>query len=170
MADQQTVLLEAQMAFAVSALKAVTIVNGAAVLALLAFLGHVIGQNSVFASAVIAEMTYPMTLFALGTVTGVSATGVTYLAQALFVERPNLDRVWWCRPGEIARFIGLALVVLGLMLFIWGIVSSGTALNDASKIQNQVDSKHLSTDPRESSPLLSDICPIKTPLNCIELN
>jgi hypothetical protein len=64
------------------AIKAGTLINGGAAVAMLAFIGHLAAIQA--RPAVIVAFAKPLRLFVLGTLLGVVASGVTYFAQSFF--------------------------------------------------------------------------------------
>ena len=151
MPDSNSILLQAQMTFAGSALKAVTLANGGAALALLAFLGHVIGTDSAVATTTIAEFGLPMKLFAWGTVFGIIATCLSYVAQALYVELPVNNNSWFGSPGGIVRLIALCFVISAMAAFIFGITTSAEALENVSKLEKRSESTGLSSQKQQQN-------------------
>ncbi len=94
------------------ALKSVILVNGAAAVALLAFLGHIWGTNDATLNVAV-KAGESLGWFVAGTCVGVAAAGMAYVAQVVFLEVGQ-------RPGNIARVFVVALGIVGLVDFAIG--------------------------------------------------
>lgn len=104
-------MFHGQMEFAVLALKSIVLVNGAAAVALLAFLAQIWGKKS--ATAVAAAAGSSLGWFVFGTACGVAAAAFSYFAQTLYRER---SRRW----GAVARWVAIGLGTAGLVAFALG--------------------------------------------------
>ncbi len=110
----QLAMFEAVTAFAVLALKGVILVNGGAAVALLAFLGHIWGSGDAARQVAVAVAAGgSLHWFIGGTFAGVTAAGVSYLAQVLFSEVSP-----W--SGHTGRVIAVILGAVGLACFAMG--------------------------------------------------
>jgi hypothetical protein len=119
---------KASITFGGQALKGLFLANGAAAIAMLAFLGNVMSKagacgDDVKLAAVFAN---PLVLFASGTVASILAAFFAYVAQTSFTHGvlavPQLDRM-----NRIGRRARIACVVVGFLsaaLFVWGLVSA----------------------------------------------
>lgn len=76
----------AQIAFAQDALRGIVLLNGGALIALLALFGQVWSKDASEASLVMATLKPGLLLFLCGTLSGIAAQGMAYLAQQSFVE------------------------------------------------------------------------------------
>ncbi len=124
--------LKDTVSFALAALKAITISNGAGVLALLAFSGQIVGSESSYAAVSIDALSTPMTLFAFGTAWGIIATAVSYLAQVCFTEITRKDKKA-SRWGIAFRYAAVIFSIAGILFFVCGIIESSCAFNDIAK-------------------------------------
>ena len=120
------------VAFATAALKSITLANGAAALALLAFIGHVVASRTVLAERVVDSISWPMTIFSVGVACGILATATSYLAQVFFTEvrRDDGRGSSW---GNVFRVVAVLISGAGIGCFIWGIVASGNAFGVISE-------------------------------------
>lgn len=130
-------LHSAAIAFAINALKLLTLVNGAAALAILAFLGHLASKDSAISSQLLVQMIYPMSLFAFGTAAAVLASGGAYLSQIVFAETPRADDgSQESRPAEILRVATVLIAFGALGCFVLGVLESGDAFTSISALSN----------------------------------
>jgi len=99
---------------ALAALRSIMILNGAAALALLAFLGHVVGSDKDLSRApAIATAAAPaFTSFAVGAFLAVLATAVSYLTQVAFQELKSRPAI-----GATLRVAAIACAFAGLCYF-----------------------------------------------------
>ena len=100
------------IAFGILALKSVILVNGAAAVALLAFLGHIWGTSDA-ALNVAVKAGESLGWFVAGTGAGVAAAGLAYITQVVFQEVGQ-------RLGNIVRVFVVALGIVGLIDFAIG--------------------------------------------------
>lgn len=104
-------MFRGQMDFAILALKSIILVNGAAAVALLAFLAQIWGEKS--ATAVAAAAGSSLGGFVIGTACGVAAAAFSYFAQALYLEHSQ-------RWGAVARWVAIGLGAAGMVAFALG--------------------------------------------------
>lgn len=106
--------------FATLAIKSLILVNGAAAIALLTFVGHLWAgdPNGLAAPRLAHELKCSFILFGAGVGTGVLCAGLSYLAQAFFVERIPHNGRNWC--GEIFRALAVLSAVASFGAFLWG--------------------------------------------------
>ena len=121
------------------AIKATTLINGGAAVAMLAFVGHLASIQA--KATVIMGFAEPLRLFVAGALLGVVASGVTYLAHVFYIGsltrefrskeakregdetlasvRHNAS-VRWGRIGQGINFIVVLIVVASLFCFAFG--------------------------------------------------
>ena len=119
MADRDELNLSAAFDFARDTLKSLVLVNGGAVVALLAFYG---GDN---ARAFTPGSFLGLMGFTLGVAAAVASSLAAYLAQFQF-GKSNPDPKW----GGRALNTAIALATVSLVLFIAGVVAIGLALGE----------------------------------------
>lgn len=122
-------MFQAQIDFAKIAIKGITIVNGAAALALLAFLGHVVaaaadqvgkipGADNGIKLSVAVDLMPAMIWFMAGTSAGVITASFSYFAQTMFTEfEENTAAHRW---GIFFRFVAIGAAALGIGAFVTG--------------------------------------------------
>lgn len=113
-----SVLVEAQMEFASIALRGTTLINGAAAIALLAFLGQVVAQNGDNKITIALDLMPSMAAFISGIFFAVTASALAYLAQTFFVEIEDdkLNR----RLGNFSRWAAVITCTSGIAAFAYG--------------------------------------------------
>ena len=99
-----------------AALKSAILINGGAVVALLAFIGGVFKNLSESSSdsEVISKLSYAMIYFVAGVLSGAVASGITYLAQYAYAFKK------WC-IGHILTGVIVLLVFGCYILFVVGV-------------------------------------------------
>lgn len=121
------------------AIKAATLINGGASVAMLAFIGHLASIQA--KAAVIMGFAEPLRLFVMGALLGVVASGVTYLAHMFYIgsltrefrskeaKREGDEKlasikhkasVRWGHVGQGINFIAILTVVAALLCFGFG--------------------------------------------------
>jgi hypothetical protein len=121
------------------ALRAITLINGGAAVAMLAFIGHLASTSA--NPTIIINFAKPLRLFVIGTLLSVVASGVTYLAQRAWfaalkcefeskeakrdddqILAANKTRVSkrWVRVGECTNLIVISLGAAALFCFAYG--------------------------------------------------
>lgn len=127
--------------FATLTLRGLILINGAAAIALLAFLGHVWSTGGTNVAIAAQGLVTPIWLFAMGTGLGLLASGLAYISQTIFaeVELPKLyekslkeeedsSKGFWKAlresPGGIVRFIAICIAVFSFGFFLLGIYFS----------------------------------------------
>ncbi len=114
-------MIRGQIDFALLALKSIIFVNGAAAVALLAFLGQIWGKEG--ATGVAAAAGWSLGWFVTGTACGVAAAAFAYFAQTLYRERSE-------RLGAIARWVTIVFgtaCVVAFALGAWKAIDAYTA-------------------------------------------
>jgi len=94
-----------------NALKSLILINGGAAVALLAFLGHLMGTGTVERAA-LAPLAEALFIFVMGVLFGSVAAATTYFSQAFF----TVQKKWHIR---IAYTFQAVTVVLGILGFVW---------------------------------------------------
>ncbi|MBK8019168.1 MAG: hypothetical protein IPK20_22455 [Betaproteobacteria bacterium] len=107
----------AQIAFAQDALRGIVLLNGGAVIALLAFFGQVWSKDQAQAALVMSFLRTALVLLVLGALSGVVAQGLAYLSQQAFVEnRRSL--------GTNLRRLCITFAVAGMYFFGHGSIAA----------------------------------------------
>jgi hypothetical protein len=106
-----------QIAFALDALRGIVFANGGAVIALLTFIGQAWSKNEHQATIVIGAIKPGLLMFVFGTLFGITAQGLAYLAQLSF---GNGKRV----AGRRYRLMCISLAVGGIVLFGYGAIAA----------------------------------------------
>jgi hypothetical protein len=114
---------EAQIAFALDALRGIVVLNGGALIALLTFLGQAWSKNENQAIIVAMGLRKGLVCFVLGALAGIVAQGLAYLAQQHFVEDKRLSG---CR----LRIACIAMSLGGMSFFAFGCFASVAAMID----------------------------------------
>jgi hypothetical protein len=118
-------MFEAAVEFAVLALRTLVLVNGAAVIALLTFVGQVWANDQHNGSAMAHILFWPLMLFLLGLVFAVTATLLAYITQMLTTEHgagviPPISK-------KVRRF-AILFAVLSLAGFAAGAVTTAVGI------------------------------------------
>jgi len=108
-------MFEAITNYANLALKGVVLVNGGAAIAILVFLGNIWGPDIDGARGVAEALKPSLIAFVVGIIGGVSAAGLSYIAQSLFLE---VEKHPWL--GQIFRALAAISVAVGLASFTFG--------------------------------------------------
>lgn len=106
--------LEATTQIAVNAIKTVVVINGAAAIAILAFLGN--GQQSASKAMETASLTSALYLFGMGVFAGAACNMFAYFFQAFARERSDKPK-----SGHVLRFLAVLSGVGGMFLFLFGV-------------------------------------------------
>ncbi len=109
-------MLRGIIEFALAALKGITLINGAAAIAILAFLGNIWDPDQAGAKMAAALIKPAMQSFVVGTAAGVFAIALSYLAQVFFRETKKR----WL--GECFRISAVLVAAGGLVAFGLGAV------------------------------------------------
>lgn len=114
-------LLKAVLEAAQSALRTLSLVNGAAAVAILAFLGNVLAHPTTDGLATVPPMSKSMVSFAVGV--GLAAVGFAarYFSQAYFSRDFTADAVMGGKWGRRWRCVAIAGAVASLIAFFVGI-------------------------------------------------
>lgn len=110
-------MFKAIVDFALAAIRGLIIVNGGAIIALLALLGHLWDQDAASAQAVIRAIRPALYCFVAGTGGGVLTAALAYLSQVLFQELGS--RRWL---GEVFRVPALVVAMGSLVAFTLGAI------------------------------------------------
>ncbi len=123
--EDQVEMFKAVVTFATLAIKSIIVVNGAAVIALLAFLGNIWDKNG--SAAIITAAGSSLGHFVYGLICGVATAAFSYLAQVVFaeVQRGPSGRVL---SGEVLRVVAVTLAIAGLVFFALGARDAHKAL------------------------------------------
>ena len=123
-------VVRAMFDFANIALRGVVLANGAAAIAILAFIGHILSVHDPSVRATGLELSKPLMLFAIGVGLGVVAAAFSYLTQVLYVEIETERRrfIW----GNVARGLAVLTAVSGISIFFVGIDDSIEAFGRAT--------------------------------------
>lgn len=119
--DHGIEMLRSVLDTAKTALTTSILVNGGATVALLAFLGNIIGKTPPVPEAMRETLVLSLMFFACGVLAGAIATGSTYVAQYCYHEG-------WKRSGIGFHITTLFLVVVSYLTFLGGVVSAYHAL------------------------------------------
>jgi len=98
--------------FALAALKGIILINGAAAIAILAFLGNIWDPGHEGANVVVSLIKPAMLSFVVGTTAGIVASASSYLSQMFFLEVKN-------------KWLGACFRILAVLVAIGGIVAFG---------------------------------------------
>lgn len=118
-------MFEAAVEFAVLAIRTLVLVNGAAVIALLTFVGQVWANDQYNGSAMAHILFWPLMFFLAGLVLAVVTTLLAYLTQMLTTEHgggsiPPVSK-------KLRRF-AIVSAILSLMAFAAGAVSTAVGI------------------------------------------
>ncbi len=106
-----------------SALKSALIINGAAAIALLAFIGN-LSRNGDVNNGVLSGIGYALMIFVLGTGFAGTATGVRYLSQHSYDNALNDDiaekKSCWKNVGHGFNIVSIFLALLSFASFFYG--------------------------------------------------
>jgi len=120
--SEQDALIRAGADYALAAIRGLILINGAAAIALLAFLGDA-ATNSGLPPDKLRIFGDAMILFGWGAFLGALTAGFSYLAQILFTEKPS----WiWC--GNVMRFVAISTAIGGFALFLVALEKAAQAL------------------------------------------
>lgn len=109
----------AQIAFAQDALRGIVLLNGGAVIALLAFFGQVWSKDQAQAALVMSLLRTGLVLLVLGALSGILAQGLAYLAQQAYVENRRV-------LGQSLRRLCITFAVAGMYFFGHGSIAAIT--------------------------------------------
>ena len=110
---------EAVMRFAEMTVRSLLILNGAAALALIAFVGNGVKGDSAALSSAIAQMRSAVLSFGAGAFLSVLTSALAYLAQVAFTE--GRDRGWKPCWAEALRIFAILSALAGLGMFACGV-------------------------------------------------
>ena len=118
--EHDRAMLEGQIAFANNGIRHLILINGAAAIALLTFLGHI--DDKTRAAIDLASLTCAMTAFSTGVAVTAACALFAYLFQTAVRE---CERLVWLAP--MLRGIGIFLAASAIGLFVWGVNIAGHA-------------------------------------------
>ncbi len=101
------------ISFGTTNLKALLVINGGAATVLLAFIGHIAANEGPADDAVISDLVPPMRWFLFGLLSGVVASGASYVSQFFYQHH----RLWVGVPFHI---LAITLFVGAVAAFGWG--------------------------------------------------
>lgn len=112
--QQRIEMLKAVLEAGKSALHALLIINGGAVIALLGILGSLAGKDS---GATFASMlALPLFLFGIGVLAGAVGFVLRYFSQACYSESENVNDAYQ-KWGHAFRYMAIATVLVGFSVF-----------------------------------------------------
>ncbi len=118
---QASVRDRAAIDFALSAIRGLLLINGGAVVALLAFLSNVWTDDASGARELAINLKLPLGFFLLGVVASVSTAMLSYLGQRAINE--SWDHITWKQYSTAHIFVGLAFIAAIASLIMFGIGS-----------------------------------------------
>ncbi len=126
-------MLDAQVAISTSGIKQVIIINGAADIALLAFLGQISGKEIAESTSLLLPDIATITSALLTYGYGVAAGTVSFLFAYVF---QTAEREWsWPRwISNIFRGLAVISVVAGWVLFLYGIHLTADAFSPSHRV------------------------------------
>lgn len=119
-AEHDRVMLEGQIAFANNGIRHLILINGAAAIALLTFLGHI--DERTRAAVDLASLSCAMSVFG----GGVAATAACALFAYFFQSAERERREAWLHC--LLRWIAILLAAAAIGLFVLGVIIAGRAL------------------------------------------
>ena len=118
---QQVGMFRSVVDFALVALKGVVLVNGAATLAILAFVGSIWTGKAEEGQKIATQLTPALEFFVWGAGFGVLAAGLAYLTQVAFLELPRGNDAnglnWALIVGIPLRVGAVAVTITGIIMF-----------------------------------------------------
>lgn len=125
MARIDEILLEGQLTLANTTLKGLILVNGAAVVALLAFFGDIISVQSGESSTKLADgLGSALWWFASGTIVSLFVSWLAYVSQSLIREGNNCIRC----AGEMLRWLTVIAALVPIILLVIGTIVTVSAI------------------------------------------
>ena len=122
--------------------RALVLINGAAGIAVLAFLGNLVAGGSDFQSGLMKNAVMPMIWFSWGVVSAVLSIGFSYLTNYSitksstltyrtyshpYIEETTKSKFWSCW-GESFRLAAILAVIVSVFLFVKGIYSTANII------------------------------------------
>lgn len=102
--------------FGQAALKSSILINGGAAVAILAFIGHILGSG--VSKTIQSEISYSLLIFFVGVLAAAMACGTSYFSQSYYFElRNNKVALIW-------RIASVVLVIFSYICFLWGGLSA----------------------------------------------
>lgn len=121
--ELQRLNLQAAFTYVTEGTKAAFLLNGAAAIALMTFIG---GRRISEWPAV--DMARPLATFAVGAALAVFTLGIAYLSQSFFVLM-NVQRRQRSKPAEMFQLLGVASFVGSTALFVLGLFRAAAAID-----------------------------------------
>lgn len=128
-ADEEKMLFEAVISFSHLAIKTLTLLNGGAAVALLAFSGHLASKKSVNFS-IFEKLSHSILLFGCGAGLAFVTAAFTYLAQHQF-HRVN-HNTFYRRTGIGFQLAAIISALSGLICFGFGLYLASKSIEVAS--------------------------------------
>lgn len=119
--EENRTMLEGQIALAVNGIKNLILINGAAAIAILAFLGH-LGASKI-SSVDIGRLSSAMLIFGYGVASGALCSFLAYLFQT--IER-EVSGMQWLKHA--LRGAALLAAASGVALFVFGLITAARAV------------------------------------------
>jgi len=108
-------MFRASVGYGQAALKSVILINGAASVALLAFIGNIL-PNGNTEPRILIGLSNSLLAFVIGVLLSAVAVGFTYISQSFF----GLGDKWGARMGHIFNGFIISLVIIAYYLFLDG--------------------------------------------------
>ena len=118
-------MFEAAVEFAILAIRTLILINGAAVIALLTFVGQVWANDQHNGSAMAHILFWPLLFFLIGVIMAVTTTLLAYITQMLTTEhgRGTIPAI-----SKRVRIFAILSAVLSLMSFTAGAVTTAVGI------------------------------------------
>jgi hypothetical protein len=126
-----TKLFDAVLESGKSALNALIIINGGAVIALMGVMSNLLGNPK--GSELASLLSLPLLLFGLGVLCGGLGFAFRYFSQALYTGDFNESGKKYMLGGDIFRWLAILVALAGFLLFAFAIVGSYSAFSLAFK-------------------------------------
>lgn len=119
-------MLKAVLEAGKSALHALLIINGGAVIALLGVLGSLAGRDG--GASFASMLALPLLLFGVGVLAGAVGFALRYFSQACYSESENADDAYQ-KWGHAFRYMAITTVLVGFCVFGWAMYGAFQAVN-----------------------------------------
>ncbi len=140
--NDSALLFQAGLSFGLEAMKTAILVNGGAVVAMMAFIGATYNAEPVDVDRVRSALLLPAFIFAIGSVAAGMASGFAYFAQYLYQQVVESQEMHWERPyiretvksarpmrwGKFWHILCVVMVLVSYGLLIAGLVLAYMAL------------------------------------------
>jgi len=128
------------MSYGSQALKGLFLANGAAAIAMLAFLGNIMARAGTLGDETRLATVFarPLVLFAFGTIASIVAAFAAYIAQTFYTHGSGAQGVApqfakMNRLGNVARRTCVVVGIMAAALFIWGLASASVQFDGLPK-------------------------------------